>query len=97
MDVMPIYIIERKFAETSGKSLTYPCAPYHAVPSVCMCAWRALAQARVPACARGAACTGDHASPLWNSRGATGDGGADASDSCEALVCVRVLLLNMEI
>lgn len=55
---MPIYIIERKFAETSGKSLTYPCAPNHAVPSVCMCAWRASEHACVFARAMGAACTG---------------------------------------
>lgn len=34
MDVMPLYIIDRKFPDTSGKSLTYPSASYNAVPSV---------------------------------------------------------------
>lgn len=51
---MPIYIIERKFAETTGKWLTYPGAPYHAVPSVCMCACCASA----PACVRACVCKG---------------------------------------
>lgn len=53
MDVMPIYIIERKFAETSGKSLTYPCAPYHAVPSVHVCVVCVRAGVRACVCKEG--------------------------------------------
>lgn len=61
MDVMPLYIIDRKFPDTSGKSLTYPSASYNPVPSVRLCV-------RVFLCMwlgdKGQHAQVDHASPL---------------------------------
>lgn len=72
VDVMPIYVIDRKFTDTSGKSITYPSASFNMVPSVCVSVC-ARARAHV-ARWQGAACTSWSCQPPWNSWRATGDG-----------------------